>query len=1053
MLEALIRALRRVGADVDPVAIADALWLARAMGDAAYGGGAADTAGVRAGPAPAPPPYADPAEPEETPGPDAPYPPGAGPGTYDTGGGPDGPGTLAAVTGRIRRGSALPDGPALARALRPLRRRRPGGRERGLDVDATVDLYARTEELTPVFTALPERWFRLDLVVDASPSMQVWRETADDLHVLLQRLGAFSTVRRWSLGPGPADAPVLLGPDGGAVPPARLRDAQGRALLLVLSDCVADGWHAPDTWRMLRDWTRSTATVLLNPLPRTLWPYTGLDGPVVSIAASGRGARSADLAAGVPDGLRRLLAAAYPDVTGPWLPCPVAGISAAAAETWAGTLMAVGDSACEGVLIPPGGRPPDPEDEDPYPEPYPMLPVAEPELLVDAFRRVSSPQARRLAVLCSPQNELSLPVLRAVQAAMEPASGVDVLAELVVSDLFEHVPGTESGELRLRFRPGVREELRTSLSAEDAWQVYFALSRFAEAEAAPGTGHPVAVAAEQGRARIPAGLLPFAAASRAVLRLLGAEPATVPPDEETARPVPQNGLLFRIGRSGAGPDPYTVEAWTLGDRRLIVAYHDQGIESLRRHVTSAMVAGWAEISSEAPSHMITVEVPQDLLDLPFDTWTGLGNQPYGVLHPVVFRCPPPDPDRRAWYERWNRLLAADGRVGPSEVHWAMGEAASSALKARLREDDRLLCVVLDGPPTGSGRYAAQFRVAQAAGIPAVLWNRDGGNLARFRDEVSRLLDMGGSLPERVMFLHRRAWQESETSVALVWNDPALERQWTAAPVSAAPEPVVASPSRSRTYAVVVGVETYTAGNDDFDLDGPAQGVRGITDWLLAQGVPPDNVTALVSPLERNREVTEGMGVPTREATAENVMNALFQETAARTDAELLLIFWSGHGFTGPDDLPCLLTTDDTVGRGISVSGLLRRFRLPEVSTCGRQLWFIDVGVTLRRPGTEEESPEPLVPHAPHGRPGPGSGQNLYMARVPEREQGELPREGGVLLRELPELFREVTPWDEALPSALGERLRERFAELGYLGRPRRPRLIVDVTGPETSGLG
>lgn len=215
MLESLIRGLRRAGADVDVVALADALWLARAMGDTAGPTGPPDPAGAPAVPAPGREPSEDPAGPEGTPEPLAPYPSRPEPGTYDTDGVPDGPGTLAAVTGRVRRGSALPDGPALARALRPLRRRRPGGREVGLDVDATVTLYARTDELTPVFTALPERWFRLDLVVDASPSMQVWRDTADDLHVLLRRLGAFSTVRRWTLHPGPDGAPVLHGPAGG----------------------------------------------------------------------------------------------------------------------------------------------------------------------------------------------------------------------------------------------------------------------------------------------------------------------------------------------------------------------------------------------------------------------------------------------------------------------------------------------------------------------------------------------------------------------------------------------------------------------------------------------------------------------------------------------------------------------------------------------------------------------------------------------------------------------------------------------------------------------
>ncbi|MFB9593644.1 SAV_2336 N-terminal domain-related protein [Streptomyces racemochromogenes] len=1059
MLESLIRGLHRVGADVDVVALADALWLARAMGDAA-GDGTPDPSGGPAGPGPGQEPYEDPAGQEGTPDPLTAHPSRPEPGTYDTGGVPDGPGTLAAVTGRVRRGSALPDGPAVARALRPLRRRRPGGRERGLDVDATVALYARTDELTPVFTALPERWFRLDLVVDASPSMQVWRDTADDLHDLLRRLGAFSTVRRWTLRPGPDGAPVLHGPAGGPVPHGLLQDARGRALLLVLSDCVADGWHAPGTWRMLRDWTRSTATVLLNPLPRTLWPHTGLDGPVVPLAARGRGARSADLAAGVPDGLRRLLAAAYPEVTGPWLPCPVAGISAPAARSWAGTLMAVGVAACEGVLIPPGGRPPDPQDEDEddpyaypyaspyaYPDPDAVLPVAEAELLVDAFRRVSSPQARRLAVLCSPQTELSLPVLRAVQAAMEPGSGVDVLAELVVSDLFEHVPGTESGELRLRFRPGVREELRTSLSAEDAWQVFFALSRFADAEAARGTGHPVAVADGRGTARVPEGLAPFAAASRAVLRLLGAGPEAAPTDAVTARPVPQDGLWIRIGRNEADPSAYTLEAWTLGDRRLIASDQVTGVGELQSRVTSAMDDGWAALAPEAPGNMITIDLPWELLDTPFDTWTGPGNEPHGVLHPVVFRCFWQDPERHAGHDRWDRLLTAGGRVRRDQVYWPGDGFTSSGLVSTLRADGRLLCLVLDGPPTSDPFYDEQFRIAQAEGIPVVVWSREEGDGARFRECVELLFAMETSLPESLSALHRRAWLESGAlaPLALVWNDPALEGRTAAVSAVREPEPL----PRARTYAVVVGVEAYAGEDHRMDLNGPAHDVRGITEWLLAEGVPADHITALVSPVEDNREVTEGLGVPTREATAANVRRALLRETAARADADLLLVFWSGHGTTDANGAQYLLTADDAYGPGVSLTDLLRRFRSPEVSTCEEQFWFIDACATAW-PAVEEEAaavlPDPLPPRDLSSRPHPLRRQYVYMASGPENDAVEEAGRGGLFSLQLIEALREVRPWDADAPSALYETLRERVARQRGRGRTRQTPVFVHYGG-------
>ncbi|MFI1028376.1 SAV_2336 N-terminal domain-related protein [Streptomyces sp. NPDC020951] len=519
MLEDLIRSLQRARVDIDDVGLADTLWLCGLMT-------AGDTSDVvspgterSAGPASEADNETVPAEGDRQD--TTAHSSASERAVFDS---PGGSGSRPAVVGSAGRGPALPDDLQLARALRPLKRKFPHGRDMVLDEEATVREYVETGTLTPVFALRPERWFHLDLVVDQSSSMQVWQDVGDELLTLLQQLGAFRTVHRWSLETR-ADDVVLRDPSGVPVRPDRLRDPHSRRLIAVFSDCVADGWHAPHIWRTLRSWTRSTATVLLNPLPPRLWPHTGLDAATVRLAPADPGARGTDLRFTLPTALD-MLAASATEEAGDWLPCPVAAFSASSVGAWARTLMATGTDGCEGILIPPGGRLVEADDDihddfdeadvlGPDPDASPPSASATGRQLVRSFRRLASPSASRLADLCSPYTDLSLPLLRAVQEVMEPGTGTTELAELVISGLFEHAPGSESGDFRLRFRSGVSEELRKSLAAEDAWQVRLALSRFKERETARRP-HPVTIAADHGDIRVPDGLASFTTDTEAV---------------------------------------------------------------------------------------------------------------------------------------------------------------------------------------------------------------------------------------------------------------------------------------------------------------------------------------------------------------------------------------------------------------------------------------------------------------------------------------------------------------------------------------------------------
>ncbi|MEU3449140.1 NaeI family type II restriction endonuclease [Streptomyces thermolilacinus] len=423
------------------------------------------------------------------------------------------------------RATGLPRALEVTRALRPWKRPWPEGRRGALDIDATVDGYARSGELIPVFSAAPERWFDLTLVVDRSPNMRVWEETLDDFTGVLDRLGAFRTLRVRDL---------LFDEAGSPQGPGQLRQADGRRLVVVVSDCVADAWRGPAVWRLLREWAAGTPTALLNPLPTKLWRRGGLNLPTVRFAPAAPGAHRSRLPHEAPP----LLDLAAPDGTardgaagggpgrggeardgaageGVWLPIPVLSLSPHSLDRWSRAAMRGAPEGCTAVLVPPGGRLPGPS--------RPRALPSSPGTAARAFLRTASPHAVRLAVLCAPFDRLSLRLLHVIRRELLPDASTADVAEAVTSGLFEFGRSADGddGSLELVLSEDVRAVLRERLPAHEAWRVHQALDRHVSSR---GDGRPAlrSVAHDaSGPRELPAGQEAFARASRQTLELLG----------------------------------------------------------------------------------------------------------------------------------------------------------------------------------------------------------------------------------------------------------------------------------------------------------------------------------------------------------------------------------------------------------------------------------------------------------------------------------------------------------------------------------------------------
>ncbi|MFE7589224.1 TIR-like protein FxsC [Kitasatospora sp. NPDC057512] len=409
---------------------------------------------------------------------------------------------------------------ALQRALRPLSRRVPTTRGWELDEVRTAHRIAAHNAVPhcwlPVLRRGTERWLDLVIAFDDGPTMTVWRPLARELHHLAAQTGFFRTVRLLRVPCGAASRSLRM--------PASRPD---RTVLLVVSDCAGPQWWAPggtpSPWhRALRDRAATMATAVVQPLPERLWRRTALPATAGVFSPAGEAAPNANL------GFTPYRA----DAAGPGMPVPVLEPTGEWLAHWAqlvsGRTGRVPGAA--GRLLTTGSAAP--EGEDPG-----RLSAQD---LVLRFRAVASPGAFRLAGHLA-VGVPHLPVMRLVQAAVEPRPRPQQLAELILSGLLTALPGADG---QYAFRPGVREVLLRTLPRSAAWQTVDLLRRVGgyieqHAGSARETFPAVAPSTGTGSGSGPApDGPPFAVVSPDALTLLGGDHPGPPAPTPLPRAVP-----------------------------------------------------------------------------------------------------------------------------------------------------------------------------------------------------------------------------------------------------------------------------------------------------------------------------------------------------------------------------------------------------------------------------------------------------------------------------------------------------------------------------------
>jgi hypothetical protein len=402
---------------------------------------------------------------------------------------------------RVRGAPALAQQLALGRALRPLLRRRAGN---GLVMDeqASAELVAETGVPALVYRPVRERWFDLVLVSEQMATMAAWQPVLAEFERLLRRLGGFRSVRSLELDAS-GEVPILLHRDGRRIAPKTLHDRNGRALVLVLSDCTSVAWHDGRMGTWLESLASDVPVSVAQYLPQPLWPNTAVGfaelqvrAPVLAPATRKLQVRRPSWAAGEPG-----------------VAMPVFALTPAMLGGWARMMAGSGDAWSAAALLPLLGQ-----DADAALDAQPAdTPSAEQRMR--QFRAFAGRDALLLAAYCSAVRPLTPPVMRVIHRALAPESGTTALAQVLLGGILYPLAAPEQvrrkpDEVEYEFYPGLRDALSVMLTERDAIRVNLALHEYLVQLSGTPFDFFALMADTGGTQKLPEAALPFARFAR-----------------------------------------------------------------------------------------------------------------------------------------------------------------------------------------------------------------------------------------------------------------------------------------------------------------------------------------------------------------------------------------------------------------------------------------------------------------------------------------------------------------------------------------------------------
>ena len=411
------------------------------------------------------------------------------------------------------------------RALRAIPTRLPSRVDLELDELATVDASTQGLGIVPILRPRLERWFDAALVVDHSPSSEIWTQTVVEIERVLACSGVFRDVRTFRLQRTPTLR--LLNESDSVLRPGVLRDPTARRIIFVFSPGVTEAWTDGTFGQLVESWGASTPVALLHALPRRLWSHTVLGEPGALVTNPSPGGPNTGL---IP---RRAWWARARRIDGRRATMPVLALDPESASRWAEMLASRRGRSSPAFLIPVGPATTKSSATQGHRR---VAPVAERVSLL----RANAPDAFRLAVRLA-MGPFTMPILQLVQSSL---FGRDAehsqVAEVMLSGLVTRVTLGDARippeQVLFQFSTEASTLLLESLRRDDARKMSMLLQGYIEQHFGTPKDQLVLLEDPHGPLVVPAAAQPFARLNDQFVRWLG---RSVPQTDSGATPAIQ----------------------------------------------------------------------------------------------------------------------------------------------------------------------------------------------------------------------------------------------------------------------------------------------------------------------------------------------------------------------------------------------------------------------------------------------------------------------------------------------------------------------------------
>ena len=391
--------------------------------------------------------------------------------------------------------SALSNPLLIARALRPLARRRLSRRDVELDEEATAEETAESKFVSPVFRPVRERWFDVLLLVEDTVTMTLWQRAIAEFSALLGTQGGFRDVRTAKLRASPEKVEIVE-QSGRVAGPASVLAPEGRRLVLVFTHGVSAAWAGGALHGAISAWAARQPVAIVQMLPENSWEHTELGDPGARVRALRPGTPNAAWTVERPE----WEVALHPE----GVAIPVFSLHYEALGQWAHMVMAEAQAEMPAYFL---------SEESAAPEPRLTGTADVPaNVRVSLFQTNASAEAWQLAVALA-ASPLQLPIMRLVQQTIFPAKKAEPsqLAELLLGGLMERVYKTDDPERdAFEFHPGVRELLAESMAAGQRYEVRRKVFDYIRSHQETLQLFPALVPHKGGTERLPQWATPFA---------------------------------------------------------------------------------------------------------------------------------------------------------------------------------------------------------------------------------------------------------------------------------------------------------------------------------------------------------------------------------------------------------------------------------------------------------------------------------------------------------------------------------------------------------------